>query len=46
MPLADVVYDALLQGVARGDGDRDVAALAAVAMRRVGAEQESKKLAS
>ena len=46
MPLADVVYDALLEAAARGDGDRDVAALAAVAMRRVGAEQESRKLAS
>ena len=46
MPLADVVHSALLEGVARGDGNRDVAALAAVAMRRVGAEQESRKLAS
>jgi 3-hydroxyisobutyrate dehydrogenase-like beta-hydroxyacid dehydrogenase len=46
MPLADVVYDALLEAAARGDGDRDVAALAAVAMRRVGAEQVSRKLAS
>ena len=46
MPLADVVHSALLEGVSRGDGDRDVAVLGAVAMRRAGAEQESKKLAS
>jgi 3-hydroxyisobutyrate dehydrogenase-like beta-hydroxyacid dehydrogenase len=46
MPLADVVHDALLEGVARGDGNRDVSVLAAVAMRRVGAEQKSKKRAS
>jgi 3-hydroxyisobutyrate dehydrogenase-like beta-hydroxyacid dehydrogenase len=46
MPLADVVHGALLEGVAGGDGDRDVAVLGAVAMRRAGAEQESKKLAS
>jgi 3-hydroxyisobutyrate dehydrogenase-like beta-hydroxyacid dehydrogenase len=38
MPLADVVHDALLEAAARGDGDHDVAALGAVAMRRAGAE--------
>jgi 3-hydroxyisobutyrate dehydrogenase-like beta-hydroxyacid dehydrogenase len=36
MPLADVVHEALLEAVAHGDGDRDVAALGAVAMRRTG----------
>jgi len=36
MPLADVVHDALLDAVAHGDGDRDVAALGMVAMRRAG----------
>jgi hypothetical protein len=35
MPLAEVVHDALLDAVAHGDADRDTAALAAVAMRRV-----------
>ena len=34
MPLADVVHESLLEAVARGDGDRDVAALARVAMAR------------
>jgi 3-hydroxyisobutyrate dehydrogenase-like beta-hydroxyacid dehydrogenase len=34
MPLADVVHESLLDGVAHGDGDRDVASLALVAMRR------------
>jgi 3-hydroxyisobutyrate dehydrogenase-like beta-hydroxyacid dehydrogenase len=38
MPLADVVHEALLDAVAHGDGDRDVAALAKVAMRRAGRE--------
>jgi hypothetical protein len=41
MPLADVMHDALREGVARGDGDRDVSALVTVAMRRVGGEQQS-----
>jgi 3-hydroxyisobutyrate dehydrogenase-like beta-hydroxyacid dehydrogenase len=41
MPLADVVHDALLEAVAHGDGDRDVAALALVAMRRAGREVTS-----
>jgi 3-hydroxyisobutyrate dehydrogenase-like beta-hydroxyacid dehydrogenase len=36
MPLADVVHETLLEGFAHGDGDRDVAALGAVAMRRAG----------
>jgi 3-hydroxyisobutyrate dehydrogenase-like beta-hydroxyacid dehydrogenase len=46
MPLADVVHDALLDAVAHGDGDQDTAALAEVAMRRMGADTESRKLAS
>ena len=37
LPLASVVHDALLEAIAHGDGDRDLAALAAVAMRRAGA---------
>jgi 3-hydroxyisobutyrate dehydrogenase-like beta-hydroxyacid dehydrogenase len=37
MPLADVVHEALLEAVGHGDGDRDVAALAGVAMRHAGA---------
>lgn len=41
MPLAAVVHEALLEGAAHGDGDRDLAALAIVAMRRAGAEQAS-----
>jgi 3-hydroxyisobutyrate dehydrogenase-like beta-hydroxyacid dehydrogenase len=39
MPLADVVHASLLEAAAHGDGDRDLAALARVAMRRTGAEQ-------
>ena len=39
MPLADVVYESLLEAAARGDGERDLAALARVSMRRVGAEE-------
>jgi 3-hydroxyisobutyrate dehydrogenase-like beta-hydroxyacid dehydrogenase len=46
MPLADVVHDALLEGFTHGDGDRDVAALAAVAMRRAGVEEGSRAHAS
>lgn len=42
MPLASVVHDALLEAVANGDGDRDLAAVARVAMRRAGAENGSK----
>jgi 3-hydroxyisobutyrate dehydrogenase-like beta-hydroxyacid dehydrogenase len=38
MPLADVVHESLLEAVARGDGERDLAALARVSMRRAGAE--------
>lgn len=36
MPLADVVYESLLEAAAHGDGERDLAALARVSMRRVG----------
>jgi 3-hydroxyisobutyrate dehydrogenase-like beta-hydroxyacid dehydrogenase len=36
MPLADVVHESLLEAVAHGDGERDLAALAAVSMRRAG----------
>jgi 3-hydroxyisobutyrate dehydrogenase-like beta-hydroxyacid dehydrogenase len=39
MPLADVVHGSLLESVAHGDGDRDLAALAMVAMRRAGAKE-------
>jgi 3-hydroxyisobutyrate dehydrogenase-like beta-hydroxyacid dehydrogenase len=46
MPLADVVHDALLEAVANGDGERDTAALARVAMRRVRGSDESKKPAA
>lgn len=38
MPLADVVHESLLEAVAHGDGERDLAALAAVSMRRASAE--------
>ena len=38
MPLADVIHESLLEVVAHGDGDRD---LAGVAMRRAGAENLS-----
>jgi 3-hydroxyisobutyrate dehydrogenase-like beta-hydroxyacid dehydrogenase len=41
MPLADVVHESLLEAAAHGDGDRDVAALAVVAMRRAGREVAS-----
>jgi len=41
MPLADVVYESLLEAVARGDGERDLAALAKVSMGRVGLEESS-----
>jgi 3-hydroxyisobutyrate dehydrogenase-like beta-hydroxyacid dehydrogenase len=38
MPMANAVYESLLEAVAHGDGDRDLAALAAVAMLRAGGE--------
>jgi 3-hydroxyisobutyrate dehydrogenase-like beta-hydroxyacid dehydrogenase len=41
MPLADVVHESLLDGFAHGDGERDLAALALVSMRRAGAEEAS-----
>jgi 3-hydroxyisobutyrate dehydrogenase-like beta-hydroxyacid dehydrogenase len=46
MPLAAVVHETLLEAAAHGDGDRDLAALAVVAMRRVGSEQASRLPAS
>jgi 3-hydroxyisobutyrate dehydrogenase-like beta-hydroxyacid dehydrogenase len=39
MPLADVVHESLIEAVAHGDGERDLAALAAVSMRRAGAQE-------
>ncbi|HMI47325.1 MAG TPA: NAD(P)-dependent oxidoreductase [Gemmatimonadaceae bacterium] len=36
MPLADVVHESLLEAAAHGDGERDLAALATVSMRRAG----------
>jgi 3-hydroxyisobutyrate dehydrogenase-like beta-hydroxyacid dehydrogenase len=39
MPLADVVHESLLEAFARGDGERDLAALARVSMRRAGVEE-------
>jgi 3-hydroxyisobutyrate dehydrogenase-like beta-hydroxyacid dehydrogenase len=41
MPLADVVHESLLDAVAHGDGERDLAVLAKVSMRRAGAEESS-----
>lgn len=41
MPLADVVHESLLDAVANGDGDRDLAVLATVSMRRAGALRDS-----
>jgi 3-hydroxyisobutyrate dehydrogenase-like beta-hydroxyacid dehydrogenase len=41
MPLADVVHESLLEAFARGDGERDLAALARVSMRRAGLEDSS-----
>jgi 3-hydroxyisobutyrate dehydrogenase-like beta-hydroxyacid dehydrogenase len=38
MPLAAVVHDSLLDAVANGDADRDLAALARVSLRRAGLE--------
>jgi 3-hydroxyisobutyrate dehydrogenase-like beta-hydroxyacid dehydrogenase len=43
MPLADVVHESLLEASARGDGERDLAALARVSMRRAGLEETSQK---
>jgi 3-hydroxyisobutyrate dehydrogenase-like beta-hydroxyacid dehydrogenase len=43
MPLADVVYEALLQAVAYGHADSDLAALAAVAARRACLGERSRK---
>jgi 3-hydroxyisobutyrate dehydrogenase-like beta-hydroxyacid dehydrogenase len=42
MPLADVVHESLLEAVAGGDGDRDLAALARVAMRRTAPDDVSR----
>ena len=39
MPLADVVHEALLEAFEHGDGDRDLAVLATVSMRRAGAKE-------
>ena len=41
MPLADTVHESLLEAVAHGDGDRDLAALAVVAMLRAGESAEA-----
>ena len=43
MPLADVVHESLLDAVANGDGERDLAALAKVSMRRAGGESSAVK---
>lgn len=42
MPLADVVHGSLLEAVANGNGERDLASLAVVAMRRAGLEEASR----
>ena len=41
MPLADVVYESLLEAAANGDGERDLAAVAKVSMRRAGIDKPS-----
>src|SRR5258705_6721909 len=41
MPLANVVHESLLDATAHGDGQRDVAALALVALRRAAGEETS-----
>jgi 3-hydroxyisobutyrate dehydrogenase-like beta-hydroxyacid dehydrogenase len=41
MPLADVVHESLLDAAAHGDGERDLAALAKVSMRRAATEEVS-----
>jgi len=38
MPLADAVHESLLEAVANGQGDRDLAALAVMAMKRAGGD--------
>jgi 3-hydroxyisobutyrate dehydrogenase-like beta-hydroxyacid dehydrogenase len=43
MPLADVVHESLLEAVANGDGERDLAAVAKVSMRRAGVEDAAVK---
>ena len=40
MPLAETVHDSLLEAVAQGQGDRDLAALAVTAMQRAGEKNE------
>jgi 3-hydroxyisobutyrate dehydrogenase-like beta-hydroxyacid dehydrogenase len=42
MPLADVVHESLLEGVAHGDGQRDLAALSLVALRRAALEETAR----
>jgi 3-hydroxyisobutyrate dehydrogenase-like beta-hydroxyacid dehydrogenase len=42
MPLVDVVHESLLEAVAQGDGQRDLAALALVAQRRAALEETSR----
>jgi 3-hydroxyisobutyrate dehydrogenase-like beta-hydroxyacid dehydrogenase len=42
MPLADVVHESLLEAVAHGDGQRDLAVLALVALRRAAVQETSK----
>jgi 3-hydroxyisobutyrate dehydrogenase-like beta-hydroxyacid dehydrogenase len=46
MPLAGVVHDSLLDAVANGDADRDLAALAKVALRRAGLDRDAQKPAA
>lgn len=46
LPLADVVHQSLLEAVAHGAGDSDVAALGAVALRRAGVDQMERRQAS
>ena len=41
LPLADVVHESLLEAAASGDGDRDLAAVAKVSMRRAGVEHRA-----
>jgi len=41
MPLADVVHDSLLDAFANGDGERDLAALAKVSLRRAGLQKSA-----
>jgi 3-hydroxyisobutyrate dehydrogenase-like beta-hydroxyacid dehydrogenase len=40
MPLADVIHESLLEASAHGDGERDLAALAMVSMRRAGTARQ------